>query len=516
MRKIGNRGSALILVMVSAIVLSILVAAVYTLFQANTRSQAWAKERIQARFTAESGMNLAIHMIMEGADVPQGDDPIQFLPEIGDWEFMGDDLGWVQVWVDPHHRNSEVGNANAYEVRCLAKVMDEDQEWMYGIASMVLPRNFAVYATFLNQVGMGYYGDGYRFDGPFHANAPVQLYSKSAGRNNDPWFYSFSVAADHYLYGTWSVQSATTPHFGNLWIEPYEKMLMGEPYFTLNADTVPFGSGVVGWEGARTAANSGGLVLNLPDETRMILLEDTLLVKTDSNAVVQVYDLGSLSNNVVWINNGANGTVYLKTEEEYGPAGWREHGLPDSLALTIGVTGNLAISGPLLYHSMDLTDDSLKCMMGLLTVYGDFMIAADPDEYGGIDWSHGGDKSWDISTCDYDKMEIDAVVMVLDGLFQIEDFAAGQHTSMYDWPMPAIDLEIVGGYIINEEGITSWEYSGGSAGFLTFCTYDPRLMTRHPPYFPQTGIWDTAYWDERPDMSDAPSAGDDYIGFNLI
>ncbi len=49
MKKEGNEGSALILVMVSAIVLSILVGALYTLFQSNASTQAWAKERIQAK-----------------------------------------------------------------------------------------------------------------------------------------------------------------------------------------------------------------------------------------------------------------------------------------------------------------------------------------------------------------------------------------------------------------------------------------------------------------------------------
>ncbi|MBN2586428.1 MAG: pilus assembly PilX N-terminal domain-containing protein [Candidatus Fermentibacteraceae bacterium] len=506
MRKIGDKGSALILVMVSAIVLSILVAALFTLFQANVRTQSWAKERIQARFTAEAGMRMAVHMIMGGADVPQGDEPIQFLPETGDWEFMGDDLGWVQVWVDPHERNDEISSANAYEVRCLAKVMDEDQEWMYGIASMVLPRNFAVYATFLNKTGAGYYGDGYRFDGPFHANEVVILSSNTAGRNNDIWFYSFSVAADHYNYlipGTGTVVSAYTPHQANLYIEPYEKMLLGEPYFTLNADTVPFGSDLVGWQGTRSAAQDGGLYLTssqVPDGTRMILLQDTLLVRTGPSADVDTFDLGILENNVVWINNNVGSTVYLKTEEHSSS---RAHGLPDDFPLTIGVMGNLAASGPILYQNIDLTDEDNKGILGLVVVEGDFYIADDPDMWGGPEWP-GTLQTWRISTGDNDYpdgIEVDAVIMVLEGYLECEQFTASH------LPTPAIDFGIVGGYIIEEEGYTTIAnpWSGQTWGYMTLCIYDPRLMTMHPPFFPQTGIWDTAYWDERPDMTDDPN-----------
>ncbi|OPL18866.1 MAG: hypothetical protein AVO35_02730 [Candidatus Aegiribacteria sp. MLS_C] len=520
MMKKGNRGSALILVMVSAVVFSILVAALYTLFQSNVQSQAWATERIQARFTAEAGMRMAVHMIMGGADVPQGDQPIQFLPETGDWQHMGDDLGWVQVWVDPHEKNDEISSANAYEVRCLAKVLSEDQEWMYGVASMVLPRNFAVYATFLNKTGAGYYGDGYRFDGPFHANEVVLLSSNTAGRDNDIWFYSFSVAADHYNYlipGTGTIQPAYGPQHANLYIEPYEKMQMGEPYFVLNADTIPFGSDQVNWQGTRSAAMSGGLYLSgssVPDGTRMILQRDTLLVMTDEDAIPDTFPLGGLDNNVVWIDNGVGNTVYLKTEEH---SDFRLHGLPDDFPLTIGVMGNLAASGPILYQNIDLTDDDNKGILGLVVVEGDFYIADDPDMWDPTrEWDTGMFNKWDISTGSNDYpygVEVDCVIMVLEGFLECEVFLKSH------LPNPAIDLEIVGGYIIEEEGYTTIAdpWSGDTWGYMTLCKYDPRLMTMHPPFFPQTGLWDTAYWDERPEMNDSGDPLDkDWIGYDRI
>ncbi|RKX64436.1 MAG: hypothetical protein DRP42_06380, partial [Tenericutes bacterium] len=363
MKNKRNKGSALILVMVSAIVLSILVGALYTLFESNSRTQAWAKERIQARFTAEAGTNMAIYMIMEGADVPQGDDPIQFLPETGDWYDMGDELGWVLVYVDPHNENNEVAAANAYEVRCLSKVISEDQIQMYGIASLILPRNFAVYATFLNNAGGGYFGDGYRFDGPFHSNSVVQLSSATVGRDQDPWFYSLAIAENHYLYrvpGTGITEVATAPHHKNLYIEPYEKMIMGEPFFELDVDEIPFSSSEVGWQGAYNAAVDGGLVLSgLQDRTRMIILHDTLMVLENPGVPVVKYCISDYANPVVWIDNGSNETVYLKTEEQ-DPE--RSHGL--TTALTIGVNGNLCVSGPIMYEDIDLLNDSNRVMLG--------------------------------------------------------------------------------------------------------------------------------------------------------
>jgi len=267
MKRNGKRGSALVLVLVSSIILAILAGALFVLFKSNIGSHTWNQERIQARCTAEAGANLAIHMIMEGADVPQGMIPVQILPEFGSWELLSDEMGYVQVWVDPNDDNPIVSSANAYEIRALSKVISATQANHYGMASMVSPRNFAVYATFLNQGGTGYYGDGYRFDGPFHSNTAVRLSSATPGRDADPYFYSFSVASDYYFYRDPSsgvLYQAYEPQYGLLWVEPYERMILGDPHFVLGAESIPFGSSEVTWQGAYNAALAGGLVLDLP------------------------------------------------------------------------------------------------------------------------------------------------------------------------------------------------------------------------------------------------------------
>ncbi len=495
MRTNERRGSALVLVMISAVVLSILAGAVYMLFDANIRSQQWAKEQIQARFTAEAGANLSVYMIMGGADVPQGKLPVRFLPDTtvsGSWFDLGEGMGWVQAWVDPHDKNNQVSAANSYEVRVLSKVVSEDQSYSYGIGTMILPRNFATYATFLNDGGGGsggYYGDYYRFDGPFHTNTSVNITSTTAGRDGDPWFYSISIVEDVYYYVHGGYAPTSVPQTGNLWIEPYEKMLMGEPYFSLGVDPIPFGSSEVMWQSAFNAASAGGLLLTsteVPDGARMVLTDSTLQVRqTDAGPTVS-YDLAALTNPVVWIDNLATETVYLK--------GIRSTPLTTGLTmpLTIGVTGHLGMSGSLFYQNGDLLDPDNNIMLGIIVKNGDFVVAEDPSWDGSADWS----APFSIDTYDVASLEYDAVIMVLDGFFKNEVYVSSH------WPSPAIDLRIVGGYIINEEGWTT-DPHGDTFGYWSDIVYDPRLMTMHPPFYPQTGIWDTAYWEEEPDLTES-------------
>ncbi len=493
MKPKGKRGSALVLVLITSVILSILAGALFMLFQSNIQSHSWNRERIQARCTAEAGANLAVHMIMEGADVPQGTMPIQFLPEFGSWELLSDEMGYVQVWVDPHNNNPEVGGANAYEVRTLSKVVSSTQVDHYGMASMVSPRNFAVYATFLNNGGTGYYGDGYRFDGPFFSNTPVRVSSQTPGRVNDPHFYSFSVASDYYYYRhpiTGVLYQAYEPQYGNLWMEPYERMVLGEPHFVLGADSIPFGSGVVSWQGAYSAAQAGGLELTLPHGARMIIKQDTLMVREIDGGPIALHDLGALTNNVVWISNGTDDTVYLKSF----PHDPDTMGL--SIPLTIGVNGTLAVSGNFTYRNADVLDPDNDIMLGVIVKEGNFVIAKDPDWNGSPDWAG----PFQIVTFSgNDPVTFHGVIMVLDGYFQLEDIL---WVNRWFWPSPAVDFTVLGGYIINEEGVTTWVSGGITWGYLSDIVYDVRLMTMHPPYFPQTGVWDTAYWKEWPELNE--------------
>ena len=80
MKAIGKtKGSALMLVVISALFLIILTGAAYTYLRSSGDTQRWSRDRIQVKLTAESGANLAVHMIMGGEDIPQGKEPEWFL-----------------------------------------------------------------------------------------------------------------------------------------------------------------------------------------------------------------------------------------------------------------------------------------------------------------------------------------------------------------------------------------------------------------------------------------------------
>jgi hypothetical protein len=270
-------------------------------------------------------------------------------------------------------------------------------------------------------------------------------------------------------------------------MQPIERMMLGAPHFELGVDPIPFGPDEVNWQDARDAAQSGGLYFasgELPSGTRMIICQDTLFVKTSDAAAEQYFTLDSLENPVVWIDNGAADILYIKSMPPYvtGSTPTSPNGL--SLALTIGCNGTICPLGPLQYQNRDLLDPDNVIMLGLLSVYGDFMIPFDPSISGGSDWNDPYKIMMD------NDVEIDAVVMDLDGEFRAQDWT---------WPRPIADFMIMGGYIVNDEGYTTW---GSTGGWNTVIYYDTRLMTMHPPFFPQTGRWDVVYWEELPDLDE--------------
>ena len=482
------------MVLIFTLVLSILAGAVYSMFVMNTKSFQWVREDLQARYTAEAGVNLAVYMIMGGADVPQGIDPMQFLPEppAGGWFSLPGELGEVKIVVDPNDHNINIASGNAYGIRCLGRVTGATGNEFFGMETIMIPENFARFATFLNQPPGGWYGDGYRFDGPFHCNGAAMLSSQTGGRLNDPWFYTLTMGADHYRYrnpSSGAVSNETEPQVGTLWIEPYERMLLGAPYFELGVDVIPFGADEVKWQDARNAAIAGGLYLTaveVPNGSRMVIQNDILMIRQTDATPVTNYNLAGLVNPVVWIDNSATDKVYLKSFPGFPP---QDDGL--TIPLTIGVVGDLMISGPLYYQNEDMLDPNNDIILGLIVVNGDFLIAEDPDNP-----FYGGPAEWaaPFTIDNYGSIRYDCVVMVLDGVWAL----GNQSGAFYrHWPHQAEDFTILGGYIVNNEGVTTWVSGTDTWGYLSDIIYDSRLMSMHPPFFPQTGRWDTIVWEER-------------------
>jgi hypothetical protein len=122
--------------------------------------------------------------------------------------------------------------------------------------------SFSYYCSFSHEPTiLWYYGDSTVYNGPFRANGPIWLYSMTPGRDNDPWFQSLTLSSDYYLCGPMK-QPAVAPQCGDLWIEPYELMVQGPPWFTLGTDPLPFGPDQVDWQALRATAIDHGLFLS--------------------------------------------------------------------------------------------------------------------------------------------------------------------------------------------------------------------------------------------------------------
>ena len=322
---------------------------------------------------------------------------------------------------------------------------------IFVFSVMAQPGSFSYYNCFQDDPGLsGAYVDGTVFSGPFRANGPVRITSESSGRDNDPYFYIFTLSSDYYIYGWGTVQSAV-PHVDDLWIEPYELMELGPPWFNLGVDPLPFGPDHVDWQTVRTTAVNSGLYLTAAEvaDGSRILIEDGLLhiLQTEYGAE-EIYDLTTLQEPVVWIENDAGDRIFVKSSP--GSGGFSEE-------LTLGALGSIYLAGPLEYH------ETSPGMLGLISVYGDCLIADDPLT---SDWP----SPFDIVT-DQD-FTVSASILLLDGDIFSENFIH---------PTPVANLTLFGGIQMLKQGWTST----GSSGFNLQFSYDDRLLTESPPWYPQ-------------------------------
>lgn len=308
----------------------------------------------------------------------------------------------------------------------------------------------------------GYFCDGFVSDGPFRANCPVSIWSDSPGRDGDPWFHSLTLASPFYYCSPGGgTNPQTSPQSGNLWIEPYELMSQGAPWFVLDAEPIDFGYGGVNWLEMRSAAIAGGIYLAssaVPNGARMLLAADSAYLKASDTSPVQGFDLAGLSEPVIWIENALSDRIYVKS----CPG--------DSLLmpLSIGTYGSIYAMGPL-----RVSQGGEGGLLGLMSLQGDLVISLDPDLVGSPDWA---DPVWRIET--EDDFEFDASVICLEG-----DLRAQNPTK----PEPPAILVIGGSTQLATVGITS-TFSGG---WIVSVEYDWRLADSAPPCYPQyseTGI----------------------------
>jgi len=316
--------------------------------------------------------------------------------------------------------------------------------------------SYSYYCSFSHEPTIdGYYGDSLVINGPFRANGPIWLLSMTPGRDNDPWFQSLTLSSDHYLCG-YGKLPAVEPQCGDLWIEPYEFMVQGPPWFTLGADPLPFGPDQVDWQALRTTAMNHGLFLSesqVPTNSRLLLQDGLLSVKASAGSDPVHYSLSGLEEPVVWIESNPEHRFYLK-------------GHPDSPGfsgtLTIGTLGHVLPSGPLLYNHAQ------PGMLGIVSAYGDCSIASTLSPY----WSppYNVDTQYDLT--------FSASFLLLDGVVEAENF--------YN-PSPQADFTILGGIQMVTEG-----YTGTSTrGYNLVLDYDQRLAVQSPPHYPQYALQGT-------------------------
>ncbi|MDM7993471.1 MAG: T9SS type A sorting domain-containing protein [Candidatus Fermentibacter sp.] len=327
---------------------------------------------------------------------------------------------------------------------------------------------FSDFAWFFDSLPTnGFFCDGFVSDGPFRANCPVSIWSDSPGRDGDPWFYSLTLASPFYYCSPGGgTNPQTSPQCGDLWIEPYEQMSQGAPWFVLDAEPLDFGIDCVNWQEMRSAAITGGIFLtssSAPNGTRILVGGDFVLVRKSQASPVQEFDLTGLGEPVIWIENEGTDRVYFKS----CPG--------DSLTvpLSIGMYGSIYTMGPL-----RASQGAEGGVLGLMSLQGDFVIALDPDLVGSSDWA---DPVWRIET--EDDFEFDASVICLGGELLAEHCG---------YPDPPADLVIAGSMQLESEGITSIF----TAGWNVSVEYDWRLADTAPPCYPEYSETGIGGWEE--------------------
>ena len=316
------------------------------------------------------------------------------------------------------------------------------------------------YSDFLFLIDdMGYFRDSTVWDGPVRSNGVLFIRSYTPDRDNDPWFYTLTTALDSIytiLPDTFLMISSTLPHplETNLWVEPYELMCEGPPWFNLGTDTIPFGPDNVNWQSTYYAAVESGLCFtSVASGTRMVLESDSIHLRETPDGPVLSYCINDLSEPVVWIDNAPGDDIYIRSIPP-------DSGSGITVPVTLGCGGSVYIMGDILYEPLS------GGMLGLITVYGDLLIADTPvyEPWEGI---------WAIET--EKDMLCSASMLMISGLFEAEN----------PWePHPAVDFTIFGGIQLVTEYITAYISGPLTWGYFIEHDFDERLFDVSPPFYP--------------------------------
>ncbi|WP_138430330.1 hypothetical protein [Fodinibius saliphilus] len=140
--------------------------------------------------------------------------------------------------------------------------------------------------------------------------------------------------------------------------------------------------------------------------------------------------------------------------------------------VTLHSENDIEIMGDLTYFNSDSTS---KDMLGIVSENN---VVVDDDAH-----KSGGPSD------DYD-LNIHASIMALNKSFKVEDYNSGN---------PRGTLKVHGGLQQKERGAVG-TFSGGSvaSGYNKDYTYDKRLATQFPPFYPRESFYSKQYWKEKP------------------
>jgi len=326
--------------------------------------------------------------------------------------------------------------------------------------------------------GSAIFMDGSVMDGPVRSNGKMYLISYTPGRDGDPWFYTLSTALDSIYtclpdYSQCFGSVLPHPEGSYLWVEPYELMEQGPPWFNLGVDEIPFGPDQVDWQSVRQTAMDYGYYFppdSLDSGTRIVFDASRITLKETPSSETRTYCTFEVPEPVIWIDNAPDEDIYIRSVPS-------DSGTMIFVPMTLGCNGDVYLFGDLRY------EPDTDGMLGVISSQGDLVIADTPPD---DPWS-----GMFATQTDQD--------LICSGSFLL---AGGELYAQQPWePSPYASLDLMGGIALLSEGVTSFVTPFDTTGYILDFQFDERFFTQSPPFYPgyDTGTGVEDFEVERPE-----------------
>ncbi|MEN8208768.1 MAG: hypothetical protein ABFR50_05915 [Candidatus Fermentibacteria bacterium] len=462
----SRRGAALVLVFVVTLVMSLLVAALYVLFADNASTQEYAEERIEARFTAEAGIRMAVYLLSLETELPVTTNPYYMPDDSSGWITMPGLEGRALVVIDPRNAVANPRAVRGMELRGRGSsgstVMD--------VIMHYAPDTPSRYALLVDEaIPAGFFIDGRMVKGPVHCNGIIEISSISPDSTGDVYVEEISTTADGgFRFSDTGFSDVPHPERSSVWVRPYRRHLAGFPTWDPTSESVDFTRITSYFSSLLSEARRMGTVVS--SVKRIIIDGSTILMKSADDGMITFLELDD-GENLVFILNGGM-PVYIKS------------GGTTNMALTIVATGPVYI-----YGSIRGAAAGADGPLAIVTL-SDFIIPSDPRFTGGDDWS----PPWDIQT--EANLVVSAYLAAPSGELRSESV-------MY--PQEEQHFNIYGGLMEKRMG----RIGTGISGYELSIEYDQGLTSLMPPFFPLLENWIITSWMEDPDYGENGSIHDD-------